>query len=186
LHFAFERSSSLARIPLVHPDTVADELKPLVQQIKRERGGRVLNLYRLLLNSPAVAAGWLHIGTAVRMESSLSGDMRELAICRVAQISGAEYEWQAHAPIAVKEGVSQTQIDQLASWRSSDAFTGKQRAVLGYAEQVTRDFDADDATFASVREHFSDQEIMELTATIAFYNMVSRVLRSLRVDPEQH
>jgi alkylhydroperoxidase family enzyme len=176
----------VSRIPLVDPEAVPDSLKPLVEQIKRERGGRVLNLYKLLLNSPPIAAGWLHMGTAVRMESSLSGDMRELAICRVAQISGAEYEWQAHAPIAVKEGVSQAQVDELASWRSSGVYSNAQRAVMAYAEQVTREFDADDETFAAVREHFNDQEIMELTATIAFYNMVSRVLRLLRVDHETH
>jgi alkylhydroperoxidase family enzyme len=176
----------MARIRLINPDTVPDELRPLVEQIKRERGGRVLNLYKLLLNSPPIAAGWLHMGTAVRMESSLSGDVRELAICRVAQISGAEYEWQAHAPIAVKEGVSQAQVDQLADWQASEAFTPRQRAVLAYAEQVTWEFDADEATFAAVREHFNDQEILELTVTIGFYNTVSRVLRSLRVDHEAH
>ena len=176
----------MARIPLVNPDTVPDELKPLVEQIKRERGGRMLNLYKLLMNSPAIASGWLHMGTAVRMESSLRGDMRELAICRVAQISGANYEWQAHAPIAVKEGVSQAQIDDLANWSTSTVFTDMQRAVLAYAEQITREFDADDSTFAAVRAHFNDQEIMELTATIGFYNMVSRILRSLRVDHEEH
>jgi len=176
----------VSRIPLVDPEAVPDSLMPLVEQIKRERGGRVLNLYKLLLNSPPIAAGWLHMGTAVRMESSLSGDMRELAICRVAQISGAEYEWQAHAPIAVKEGVSQAQVDQLANWQSSDVYSDAQRAVLAFAEQVTRELDADDETFAAVREHFNDQEIMELTATVGFYNMVSRVLRSLRVDHEAH
>ena len=40
----------------------------------------MLNLYKLLMNSPAIASGWLHMGTAVRMESSLRGDMRELAV----------------------------------------------------------------------------------------------------------
>ena len=40
--------------------------------------------------------------------------------------------------------------------------------------------------FRSVRDHFNDQEIMELTTTIGFYNMVSRILRSLRVDHEAH
>lgn len=176
----------MARIPLVDPNAVPESLRSLSEQIGRERGGRVPNLYKALLNSPSIAAGWLHLGTAVRMESSLVGAVRELAICRVAQISGAEYEWRAHAPIAVKEGVSQAQIDALANWSTSRSFSPAQRAVLAYAEQVTRDFDADDATFAAVREHFNDQEIMEITATIGFYNMVSRVLRALRVDHEQH
>jgi alkylhydroperoxidase family enzyme len=176
----------MARIPLIDPAAVPDSLKALAEQISRERGGRVPNLYKALLNSPAIAAGWLHLGTAVRMESSLNGGMRELAICCVAQISGAEYEWRAHAPIAMKEGVSQAQIDALPDWKGSQVYTPAQRAVLAYAEQVTREFDADDATFAAVKEHFNDQEIMELTATIGFYNMVSRILRAIRVDHEVH
>lgn len=177
---------TVARIPLIDPEAVPESLQPLVERIRRERGGRVLNLYKALLNSPAIAAGWLHMGTAVRMEASLSGAIRELVICRVAQITGADYEWQAHAPIARREGVTPAQIEALSDWRESSVFTPAQRAVLAYAEQITRELDADDATFAAVREHFNDQELMELTTTVGFYNMVSRILKTLRVDPEQH
>src|SRR6266511_1536019 len=102
----------MARLPQVNPETVPANQRNLVDQIKRERG-RVSALYQTLLNSPPVAAGWLHMGTAVRNEASLNGAIRELVICRVAQVTGAEYEWQAHSPIAVREGVAQEQLDEL-------------------------------------------------------------------------
>lgn len=170
----------MARIPYVDPDSVPSELKPLVEQIKHERG-RISGLYQVLLNAPAVCAGWLHMGTAVRQQASLSGAIRELVICRVAKITGAEYEWQAHAPIALNEGVSQQQLDDLDSWQGSAAYAPEQRAALAIADQVTTQLDADDATFAAVQQHFNNQETLELVTTAAFYNMVSRVLRTMRV-----
>lgn len=170
----------MARIPYVDPDKVRAEMRPLVEQIKVERG-RVSGLYQLLLNAPAVCSGWLHMGTAVRQEASLSGDIRELVICRVAKITGAEYEWQSHAPIALDEGVTQEQLDDLDTWESSDAYSPQQRAALAIADQITNQLDADDDTFAAVQEHFDNQETLELVTTAAFYNMVSRVLRTMRV-----
>ncbi|KAF2455718.1 hypothetical protein BDY21DRAFT_350133 [Lineolata rhizophorae] len=46
---------------------------------------------------------------------------------------------------------------------------------------MTRDVAVDDAVFAELREHFSEQDIVELTATIAAYNCVSRFLVALDV-----
>jgi alkylhydroperoxidase family enzyme len=49
---------------------------------------------------------------------------------------------------------------------------------------MTRDVHVPDDVFAPVRQHFDDREITELTATIAAYNLVSRFLEALHVDPE--
>ena len=170
----------MARLPQVNPEAVPANQRKLVDQIKRERG-RVSALYQTLLNSPPVAAGWLHMGTAVRNEASLNGAIRELVICRVAQVTGAEYEWQAHSPIAVREGVAQEQLDELDRWGESTLFNPQQQAAMAYADQITTVLNADDETFEAVRKHFNEQETLELTVTAAFYNMVSRVLRTLQV-----
>ncbi len=156
----------------------------LVQQIKDERGGRVLNLYRMLLNSPPVAAGWLHMGTAIRFHSKLDPAVRELAICSVARATGAEYEWRAHSRLAREQGVSEAQLDDLARWRDSTVYDARQRAVLAYAEQMATRIEVDDATFAELQPYFDAQELVELTSTIGFYHMVSRVLVALRIDLE--
>lgn len=176
----------MARIPYIEPETAPAELADTIELIKRERGGRVLNLFKLLLNSPPICEGWIVMGSAVRFKSSLNGAVRELAICRIAQINGADYEFQAHAPFALKEGATQAQLDALSAWRESAAFSPAQRVALELTESVTTQLDADDALFAEVRRHYNERETLELVTTIAFYNMVSRVLRTMRVDHEEH
>jgi hypothetical protein len=59
------------------------ELAGLIAEIRDQRGGRLANLYKMLLKSPPVAAGWLHLLTAIRQQSELRGQARELAILRV-------------------------------------------------------------------------------------------------------
>ena len=159
-------------------------LAPLLERIVAERGS-LLNLYRMLLNSPPIAEGWLEIANAVRYRSSLDGRARELAICRVGQLNGARYEWEHHVPIARREGISDAQIEALAEWSSSDLFDGRDRAVLAYADAMTRAVAVPDDVFEAVRAHFDRRELLELTTTIAAYNMVSRVLVALGVDLDE-
>ena len=161
------------------------EIMALAEQIRAERGGRLHNLYRMLLNSPPVARGWLNLLTAVRQKAKLKGRYRELAILLVAVINGAEYERAGHVPHAQKEGVTDAQIDALAGWRSANLFDEVERAVLAYTDAMTREVHVSDAVFAAVNQHFDQREMTELTATIAAYNLVSRFLEALQVDPEK-
>jgi len=159
-------------------------VRALAGRIRRERDGRMLNLYGMLLNAPPVAEGWLALFTAIRQQCTLRGDYRELVILRVALLNGATYEYQVHVPFALSEGVTQAQIDMLDRWQDSTALTPAQRAVLAYTDAMTRDIHVPDTVFDALRPHFSQREIVELTATIGGYNLVSRFLEALAVDPE--
>jgi len=161
------------------------ELAGLIAQIRDQRGGRLANLYKMLLKCPPVAAGWLHLLTAIRQQSELGGQPRELAILRVALINRAEYEYRAHVPFALKEGLSRDQIETLPTWQNSELFDSRQKAVLAYTDSMTKDIHVPDDVFRAVREHFNDREIVELTATVAAYNLVSRFLEALQIDKEK-
>jgi AhpD family alkylhydroperoxidase len=173
----------MARIP--YPDDSDPEVAALRAQIIAERG-KLANLYRMLLNSPPVAQGWLDFLTAIRQKCTLSAQVRELAILRIAILNKANYEFVAHVPFALKAGMSQQQIDAVADWDSSKLFSQTDRAVLAYTDAMTRDVHVPDAVFAPLRQHFNAREITELTATIAAYNLVSRFLEALEIDPEPH
>ena len=176
----------MARLEYVSPgEGDADALGPLVRRIREQRSGQLLNLYRILLHSPPIAEGWLHMGTAIRYQAGLDGRSRELAICRVGQLNSATYEWEHHVPIARREGISDAQIEALAQWSSSELFDARERAVLAYADAMTREVAVLDDVFEAVRAQFDRRELVELTITIAFYNMVSRVLVALGVDLEE-
>jgi len=172
----------MARIP--YPDPSRYEREPLAERIKRERGGKMLNLYRMLLHSPPLAEGWLAFFTAVRQKGALAGRHRELAIMRIAVLNGADYEFDAHVPFALTEGLTRTQLDALRANAVPEGLTEADRAVIAYADAMTREVHVGDEVFARVRSQFAERELVELTVTIAGYNCVSRFLEAMRIDHE--
>ena len=168
----------MARIP--YADASRSDAQALTERIVSERGS-VLHLYQMLMHSPPVAEGWLNYLTAIRQKTSLTGAMRELIIMRVALLNNAPYEADQHGPIALKEGVSQEKLDALGDWRSCPLFDEQERAVLAYTDAITRQIQVPDDVFGSVSALFAPPQLVEITATIAAYNMVSRFLEALQI-----
>ncbi len=171
----------MAHLP--YADLGRADVQPLVQRIVAERGS-VLHLYQMLLHSPPLAEGWLAFLTAVRQKLDLPGGLRELVIMRVAMLNGAPYEADQHRPIALKEGVSAAQLDALADWRGSPAFGARERAVLELCDTMTRDIQVPPAVLAAVNAALGERQTVELAATIAAYNMVSRFLEALHIHSD--
>jgi len=162
----------------------------LAARIRARRGGRLLNLDRLLLRSPPFAAGWnAHLG-AVRTELALSPKLRELAICAVAVLNGAEYEFAQHAPEWLRAGGTDRQMAALQALSPSGdeyppGFDDSERAVLRLSVEMTRDVKVSNTTFERVRSVLADErQLVELVGVIATYNMVSRFLVALEIDME--
>jgi AhpD family alkylhydroperoxidase len=169
----------LARIP--YADVAQPEIAELAGRIAAERG-EVLHLYAMLLHSPPVADGWLRFLTAIRQRSALPGALRELVIMQIAHLNGARYEAEQHAPIALREGLTRKQVDALPDWHAFDGFDAPQRAALAYCDAMTRTVHVEAAVFEEVRRHFDARGIVELTATIGAYNMVSRFIEAIGID----
>src|SRR5919202_6529034 len=100
-----------------YPDTSSPEAQQMVDEVRRQRNGRLPHLFHMQLYNPAIVDGWLRLGTAVRYKSQLDAATRELAICLVARSTGAEYEWLAHRRIALGEGFSEAQLEGVLDWR---------------------------------------------------------------------
>lgn len=177
------------RIPYVPdpPAVSSPEEQSIVDRIRARRSPRPLQPLDLaLLHSPAVADGWNHFLGAVRTQTSLPDDIRELAISRVAVCNRAWYEWKHHAPLAAKAGVSAEALEVVkqegplsGEGKGQGGLSEQQWAVLVYTDEMTRNVQVADETFGKLKALFSEQEVMEITATIACYNMVSRFLVAL-------
>ena len=152
----------------------------MVDRIVAERGA-VLHLYQMLLHSPPVASGWLNYLTAIRQQSTLPGGLRELVIMRIAVLNGAPYEAEQHAPIALREGITQIQLDDLDNWQQSKNYDATQRAVLAYTDAMTQEIHVSPEVFAAVKAVLTERLLVELTATVGAYNMVSRFLEALQI-----
>ncbi|MGA0796543.1 MAG: carboxymuconolactone decarboxylase family protein [Quisquiliibacterium sp.] len=176
----------MSRIPYV-PTDIAEPAE-IVDAIRKRRGGTLLNLDRMLLRSPALAAGWNTYLGAVRNALTLDAKLREIGMCVVAVLNGAEYEFIQHAPVFITAGGTQAQIDAMrdpqAAMRNTQLFDDAERAAIALTVEMTRNVQVSDATFAQVRACLSEQQTVELVAVIAAYNMVSRFLVALGVEPE--
>jgi len=169
------------RIQPITPGSKA-ELAGIEEKIQAERG-RISLLYQVLLHSPAIAHGWEQMLSAVRNYSSLNAGLRELIILRVAILNGAAYEFDAHIPHALKAGISQDAINatRLLSPTNSKLWTPAQQVALQATDALTRELTISDALFTQIKTHFSEQEQVELFATIGAYNMVSRFLKAFQI-----
>src|ERR1700733_15522679 len=127
----------MARTPLIE-ETEHPELADIIARIKAGRRGGLLNVYKLLLHSPALAQTWFDHNGAVRWKTVLSGRLREIVIIRVAYLNGVDYVIAQHVPgLALAEGMTLAECEALKDWRASGLFDARERATLGYAGGMT-------------------------------------------------
>lgn len=172
----------MARVPLIGEER--SDLAPFIARVKAERG-RLINLYRVLMNSPAVAAGWLDFNSTVRYRTTLDAALREMIILRVSLLNGAEYQARIHGSgHALKAGVTPEQVAALANPEPGPLFTPAQLAALAWTDAMTRQIEVPDALHEELKRHFDDQAVVDITVLAGAYNMHTRVARALRIDPE--
>ena len=121
----------------------------------------------------------------MRYGTEIDGQCREIAVIRVAILNDVEYVQRAHGPAyALKEGLTPEQVTAIGDWQASNLFSPPQRALLAYTDAMTRDIDVPDEIFAELRKHFTERQAVELSMLIGAYNMLTRFLKALKVDPE--
>ena len=120
-----------------------------------------------------------------RGTSPLEPGLRALVQVRVSQINWCEFCVDLNSSAALERHATWEKLIALTSYETSPLFTERERAALAYAEAVTdRARRVDDALFARLRRHLREQEIIELTALIAFQNMSSKFNAALAVPAQ--
>ncbi len=176
----------MTRLPLLTDAQVGPP--DLVASIRARRGGALLDLDRLLLHSPPFASGWGELMGRVRGALDVPPLLRELAMCGVAALTGAEFEMFHHAPLYLAAGGSDAQLAALRRLgdgsHTDPVFDADQQAVLALVVEMTRQVSVTDATFNRARAVLgTDQRMFELVAVIAAYNMVARILVAMQLAP---
>ena len=166
----------MQRVPLA-------DFEPQLKKRLEELWGTPPNLYKALANHPALIASWTEFSKTLRHDARTPRALRELVILRGAQLMRSEYEWAQHLPMARKAGVSEAQIQSLASWRGSSNFNEREKAALALAEAVTQG-KVSDEVYAQAMKHFDHHDYVELALVAAFYAMVGRMLDAMGVQLE--
>jgi len=175
----------MARVPLVEKEQASDKIREVYQKVE-DNGARVINLFKALANSPTnILLNVIRLGHSIIGQTGLPPKLRELAILRVAKLSGSEYEWQQHVALALEVGAKQEQIDAISDWQNSSKFSDEERAVLQYTDEVAGKVSVTDQTFHALKKFLSDRTIVELTVTIGYYGMLAQVLVPLQVEVDE-
>ena len=172
---------------IAYRDIEDPELADLVATIRARRStGKLLNLDRMLLHSPPFARGWNAMFAAIRNQMQVPRHINELAICAVARLNNADYEWIQHAPEFLAANGTQAQLDALddvtAACYDTELFSETERAALRLTLDMTRQVQVRPEIIERARRIFGERQLVELIGTIAGYNMVSRFLVVLGID----
>jgi alkylhydroperoxidase family enzyme len=162
-------------------------LDPILQQMFEKRsaqGGAIINLQLTTGHAPKFARAASAMAFTIRFDASTPRRLIELTIMRTAQIVGSTYEINQHTPLIKMCGYSDAQIAALPTWQASTLFDDKERAVLGYVEEMTHGGDVDDPTFAALEKYFTPQQIVELTYTTGNYYANGLLTKALRIQVE--
>lgn len=135
------------------------------------------------LRSPELADRLQKVGEYVRFNSSLDKRVNEMAILMTAQAWGSQYEWYAHAPLALKAGLDSAIVAAIGAGRKPDNMKDDEAIAWEFSTQLRRDHGVDDAIYARALEKFGEQGIMDLVAVNGYYDVVSMTLNVARVVP---
>ena len=168
----------MARLPLIDPETTSGDIRKSFDRMPVK-----LNIFRMMAHAEANFIPAMRFANSILHRQKLSHVNRELLILQVAQRQQGVYEWRQHVPIALGVGVTQKQIDGIEQGKYEDtAFNPAEQALLAFGRDVIDNVRVAAPVFAAMRQHFSEQEIVESILAIGFYMTMARLTEATEVD----
>ncbi len=171
------------RMPEMTLDQMTPAQRSIAEAIMNGPRGRMSGPFNTWLRSPALADRLQKVGEYVRFNTSLPKRVNEMAILMTAQAWGAQYEWYAHAPLAIKAGLDPAVVKAIGAGRKPDNMKDDEAIVWEFTTQLRRDHSVDDAAYAKALEKFGEQGIVDLIAVNGYYDVVSMTLNVAHVRP---
>jgi uncharacterized peroxidase-related enzyme len=174
-------SSSTTRIPLLDRDQVSPEVANVYDALLKTRGV-VPNMFKTLAHTPALALATAGYLKALLGDGALPGHYKELIALRISFLLSSEYAVKAHALSARQKGASELQIAATRGDYESGPFTESEKVGFRAADRLHRSAEeVTDGFFASLKQHFTDPQIVELMATAAAFELFARFVDGLRI-----
>ena len=113
----------------------------------------------------------------------VSAELRELGQTRAGWLVGSQFVFSQHCKSCRALGYSEEKIEALKAWAVSDLFSPLERALLAYTDALVLGFGrVDDAVFDAMKEHLSDEAILEFTYITMMYTMHAVISRALQLE----
>jgi alkylhydroperoxidase family enzyme len=142
------------------------------------------NWWTVFANSPEVFA---HTRSGFALLRSpnfrISDYQRELGLTRAGFARGSQFVFSQHCKGARRAGIPEEKIEHIPSWSVSDRFDPMERAILAYTDAlILENGRVQDEVFARLKEHLSDEAILDLTYAVCLYGLHATISRALRLE----
>ena len=171
------------RMPQIPLEKMTPAQRTVADAIMSGPRGGMRGPFNSWLRSPELADRLQKVGEYVRFNTSLDKRVNEMAIIMTAQFWGSQYEWYAHAPLALKAGLDPKIVEAIGAGRKPDNMKEDEAIVWEFTAQLRRDHNVDDAIYARALEKFGEKGIVDLIAVNGYYDVVSMTLNVARVAP---
>ena len=135
----------------------------------------------MLIRSPEVCRHLSRLGEFLRWGSSLAPALSELAICLTARHIRANYEWHAHAPLAVEAGVPAAAMEAIRTGGTPTLQDKEQALVYRLVTELIDTKRLSDASFAEAIAVFGEGGVVELGTIIGYYTAIGNALNVFEV-----
>jgi len=169
----------MTRVKLIEPEQANAEVKEIYDGKLK---GRPINLQKALAHRPAILSNFPGFYSSVGR--SLDRKLYEAIYLQISLINGCHYCTQHHIQGAKRAGLT---MDEMRALKAGECgpFGQKEQAALRYAEKLTRTpVAASDADFTELKQHFTDEQIVDLHSLVALANLTNRLTGPLALEVE--
>lgn len=171
------------RMPQIPLEQMTPVQRAVAESIMAGPRGGMRGPFNAWLRSPELADRLQKVGEYIRFNTSLDKRLNEMAICMTAQYWGSQYEWYAHAPLALKAGLNPDVLKAIGEGRKPDSMKDDEAIVWEFTTQLRRDHNVDDAIYGKALEKFGERGIVDLIGVNGYYDVVAMTLNVARVSP---
>ena len=173
----------MARLPVVTRDMVPADFADAFDELTRPTGGTITGgPYSIAINSPEMARRRSSLTGYLRFESTFSKRIQELAILATARNFDCPYIWNAHAPAARREGVSDALVDAIRDRQPLPDMPDDERAIINFCNEFYANHRVSASTFQIALEQFGAQHLVEITALMGNYAQTAFFLNAFEVE----
>ena len=174
----------MARLPVVTRDMVPAEFHDAFDELTRPTGGTITGgPYSIAINSPEMARRRSSLTGYLRFESTFSKRIQELAILVTARNFDCPYIWNAHAPAARREGVSDALVDAIRDRKPLPEHAPlTSSAIINFCNEFYANHRVSASTFQIALEQFGAQHLVEITALMGNYAQTAFFLNAFEVE----
>ncbi len=171
----------MSRIPDLVLETLSPEQRRAYDAIVSGPRGRVVGPLRVWLESPQLADHAQALGAFCRFGTSLPPRLSELAIITTGAFWRADFEWHAHAPMAIKAGIDPAAVEAIRTGKTPQFARADEAAVHGFARELIETRRVSEPTFRRVVDELGLTAVVELVGILGYYSLVSLTLNAFEV-----